>query len=72
MSAPHIVLAYLSPETILPLTSIVAAIAGGSMFITRRSIRLIGRCFRVAFRRPRRSATPVKTHFPSRDGVLAP
>ena len=47
MSAPNILLAYLSPETVLPVTSIVAAIAGGSMFLTRRLIRLLVRCFRV-------------------------
>ena len=72
MSAPNIVLAYLSPETVLPVTSIVAAIAGGSMFLTRRLIRLLVRCFRGALRRPQRTARASKPHFQSPDGVLAP
>ncbi len=72
MSAPNILLAYLSPETVLPVTSIVAAIAGGLMFLTRRSIRFLVRCFRGALRRPQRTAGASKPHFQSPDGVLAP
>ena len=72
MSAPNILLAYLSPETVLPVTSIVAAIAGGLMFLTRRSIRLLVRCFRGALRRPQRTAGASKPHFQSPDGVLVP
>jgi hypothetical protein len=72
VSEPNILLAYLSPETVLPLTSIVAAIAGGSMLLTRRSIRLLVRCFRGALWRPKRTGEASKRHFQSPDGVLAP
>jgi hypothetical protein len=54
MSAPNVLLAYLSPDTVLPLTSIVATIAGGAMLLTRGSIRFLVRCFRDTFRRPQR------------------
>jgi hypothetical protein len=71
MSAPNVLLAYLSPETVLPLTSIVAAIAGGSMFLTRRSIRFLIRCFRGALRRPQRVAEASEPHFQTRRAMLA-
>ena len=70
MSTPQILLAYLSPETVLPITSIVAAIAGGSMLLTRRVIRLLVRGFRAALRRPQRLAEASKPHFPGSEGVL--
>jgi hypothetical protein len=72
MSAPYILLAYLSPETVLPLTSIVAAIAGGSMLLTRRTIRLLVRCIRGALGRPQRTAGASKPHFRNPEGVVAP
>jgi hypothetical protein len=72
MCAPRILLAYLSPETVLPMTSIMAAIAGGSMLLTRRLIRLLVRCFRGTLRRPQRPAGASKPHVQRPDGVLAP
>jgi hypothetical protein len=65
MSAPNILLAYLSPETVLPMTSILATIVGGSMFLSRRLIRLLARCVRGAFRRPQRTAGASKPHIKS-------
>jgi hypothetical protein len=72
VSTPDILLAYLSPETVLPLTSIVAAIAGGSMFLTRSSIRFLVRCFRGAFRRPPRTDGASEPHFRGSERRLAP
>jgi hypothetical protein len=72
VSVPNVLLAYLSPETVLPLTSIVAAIAGGAMFLTRRPIRFLVRCFRGAIRRPQRNAAVSEPHFQRPEGVLAP
>jgi hypothetical protein len=71
MSAPNVLLAYLSPETILPLTSIVATIVGGAMLLTRGSIRFLFRCFRGALRRPRRVAQARAPHYESRRAMLA-
>jgi hypothetical protein len=66
MGTPNAVLAYLSPETILPVTSIVATIAGGAMLFTRGSIRFLVRRLRGAFRRPRRVAGASQPHSRSR------
>jgi hypothetical protein len=66
MGAPHVLLAYLSPDTVLPLTSIAAAVVGGSMFLTRRSIRFVVRCLRRALTRPQRVAGVSEPHFNSR------
>ncbi len=71
MSAPNVLLAYLSPETILPLTSIVATIVGAAMLLTRGSIRFFFRCFRSALRRPRRVAGASEPHFASRRAMIA-
>jgi hypothetical protein len=72
MSAPDILLAYLSPDTVLPVASIVATIAGGSMFVTRRSIRFFIRCFRRARRSLQRPSGTRELHFRSPEGELAP
>jgi hypothetical protein len=71
MSAPNVLLAYLSPETVLPLTSIVATVAGAAMFLTRGSIRFLVRYFRGALRRPQRVAGTSEPHFDSRRVMLA-
>jgi len=71
MSAPNVLLAYLSPDTILPLTSIVATIVGGAMLLTRGSIRFLLHCFRGALRRPRRGAGARAPHFESRRAMVA-
>ena len=62
MSAPNTLLAYLSPDTVLPLTSIVATIVGGALLFTRGSIRFLVLCFRGALRRPRRVAGASEPH----------
>ncbi len=72
MSVPNVFLAYLSPETVLPMTSIVAAIAGGSMLITGRFIRLLGRCFRGKLRHSHRTAGASEPRVQSPDGVTEP
>ncbi len=65
MSTPIILLAYFSPETVLPLASILATIVGGAMFCTRGSVRFVVRCIRGAIRRPRRAAQVHAPHFDS-------
>jgi hypothetical protein len=56
MSAPNSLFAYLSPETVVPVASIVAAGVGGLMFLTRGSFRFLVRCARGALPRPHRLA----------------
>lgn len=41
-------LAYLSPETLLPATSVIATIAGIGMILGRGSLRFLIRCCRLA------------------------
>ena len=71
MSPPNVLLAYFSPETVLPLTSIVAASVGGAMFLTRGSIRFLVRCFRGALRRARWVAGASEPHFHSPRAAVA-
>jgi hypothetical protein len=71
MSAPNVLLAYFSPETILPVTSIVATVAGGAMLLTRGSIRFVVRRVRGALRRPRRFAGASEPHSRSRRAMVA-
>lgn len=71
MSAPNVLPAYLSPETVLPLTSIVATIAGGAMLLTWRSIRFVVPCFRGVIPRPQRIARASEPHVNSRRAMLA-
>jgi hypothetical protein len=50
----NIIVAYFSPETVLPLSSILATIAGCALMIRRSSVRFAVRAFRAALRRWRR------------------
>jgi hypothetical protein len=63
MLSTILVLAYFSPETMLPLSSLIATIVGFALLIKRSSIRFVVHCCRAAFRR-RPAATNVnKPHF---------
>ena len=46
MVMPGAIFAYFGPETVLPLTSVVAAAAGVFMMFGRNSIRFVARCVR--------------------------
>lgn len=58
--------AYFSPETMLPLTSLIATIAGCAMLIKRSSIRFVIHCFRAAVRRRRPGIDRHAPHFAAR------
>jgi hypothetical protein len=70
MYGSSFILAYFSPETTLPLTSIVVTIAGGAMLLTRGSLRFLIRCLRIAIRRPR-EAEAAGTSRPHRSSPCA-
>lgn len=57
------VLAYFSPETMLPLSSLIATIVGFALLIKRSSIRFVVHCLRAAFRRRPSRAGISKPHF---------
>jgi hypothetical protein len=62
--------AYFGPETMLPMTSIVATIVGIFMMFGRNSIRLITRYFRFPrLRRAKRANLSPRPHFRVRDRV---
>lgn len=69
MSVPNVLLAYLSPETVVPVASIVAACVGGAMFLTRGALRFLAGCFPGVLRRRQRVAEASEPHFrsPARD-----
>jgi hypothetical protein len=50
----NVLLAYFSPETVLPVSSIIATLAGCALMIRRSSWRFAARYFRAAHRRWRR------------------
>jgi hypothetical protein len=63
MSTPSVVFAYFSPETMLPLSSIVATLAGFALLVRRSSLRFAARCIRAAMSHRRASKPPNKPHF---------
>jgi hypothetical protein len=59
--------AYFSPETVLPVTSILATVAGILMMLGRGTLRLIIRAAGQSIRRPLRVASTSKPHLHIRD-----
>jgi hypothetical protein len=47
MNAPSLLFAYFGPETVLPMTSVVATVVGLAMMFGRHTIRLFVRCCRL-------------------------
>jgi hypothetical protein len=63
MLSSYLVFAYFSPETLLPVTSIVATIAGIVLMLGRGSLRFIIGCCRLGVRRASRIAGVSRPHF---------
>jgi hypothetical protein len=68
------VFAYFSPETVLPLTSILASAVGVLLLFGRSALRLVRGLFRIATRRGRRVQVVPRPHFEftSESGATAP
>jgi hypothetical protein len=60
------IIAYFSPETMLPLSSLIATIAGFALLLKRSSIRFIVGCCRAALRTRRPGAGSGEPHFAGR------
>jgi hypothetical protein len=58
--------AYFSPETMLPLSSLIATIAGFALFLRRSSMRFVVHCCRESLRRLRPDARSNSPHFAMR------
>lgn len=61
-------LAYFSPETMLPLTSMIATVVGCALLIKRSSVRFVVHCCRAAFRKPSSGTGLAKPHLNVRAG----
>ena len=61
-----VVLAYFSPETMLPLSSVIATVVGFGLLIKRSSIRFVVHCFRAAIRRGGGRSAVQPPHFDAR------
>jgi hypothetical protein len=72
MNGSDLIFAYFSPETLLPVTSIIATIAGVMMMLGRGVLRFIGRHSNVGLRATARVAGTSKPHLITRDEEQAP
>ena len=63
MFTSYLILAYFSPETMLPLSSLIATVAGFALLIKRSSIRFVVHCCRAGLRRQPRGSGIGKPHF---------
>ena len=63
MLSTILLLGYFSPETMLPLSSLIATIVGFALLIKRSSIRFVVHWFRAAFRRGPAASSVNKPHF---------
>jgi len=59
----YLLFAYFGPETMLPLTSVVAAVVGVFMMFGRNSVRIIRRAFLDRFAGRGRAQQVPKPHF---------
>jgi hypothetical protein len=57
------VFAYFSPETVLPLTSVLASAVGVVLLFGRTALRLVKGLFRIAALRGRRAQAIPRPHF---------
>jgi hypothetical protein len=69
--ADMFVVAYFSPETLLPATSIIATIVGIVMMLGRGGLRLVVRASGRGLRKPGRVAATSKPHLHVHDDVSA-
>lgn len=60
------ILAYFSPETMLPLSSLIATVVGFGLLIKRSSIRFLVLCCRAAIRKGRLGSGIGSPHFADR------
>lgn len=63
MALPLLIFAYFSPETILPLSSILATIVGCALMVKRSSIQFVLRSFQAILRKRRASRRVHSPHF---------
>jgi hypothetical protein len=63
MSAPNLLFAYFGPETVLPMTSVVATVLGFAMMFGRHTLRLIVRCCRLILIGSSRALRPGRSDY---------
>jgi hypothetical protein len=67
MEMPGAIFAYFGPETVLPLTSVVAAVVGVVLMFGRNTVRFIASWLRFRAPGPTGAKSPRKPHFAPRD-----
>ena len=68
----NLIFAYFSPETPLPVGSIVATVLGVAMMLGRGSVRILIRCIRRVVRRSTGTAGLSRPHFRLQEKGEAP
>jgi hypothetical protein len=71
MSELTLVFAYFSPDTLLPLTSVIASVVGVFLVFGRTLVRMGRGVIRVALGSQARPRVMPRPHFSERPGVLA-
>jgi hypothetical protein len=70
MCSPEPVFAYFSPETFLPLTSVIASAVGVFLLFGSNVLRVVRRAFRGLSLRGRRAGTIPRPHFQPREQAI--
>jgi hypothetical protein len=68
MSGPGLTFSYFGPETVLPMTSILATVVGLFLMFGRQSVRLVLGCWDLVRPRGRRARAP-RPHLAARRRV---
>ncbi len=62
MDSTRFLLAYFSPETMLPLSSLIATVVGFALLVKRSTVRFVAHCCREALRSLRPRSAPSSPH----------
>lgn len=62
MNSTHFLFAYFSPETMLPLSSLIATVVGFALLVKRSTVRFVARCCREALWAMRPRSAPSSPH----------
>lgn len=71
MDSTHFLVAYFSPETMLPLSSLIATVVGFALLVKRSTVRFVVRCCRESLRALRPCSTPSSPHLRVRPGSVS-
>jgi len=67
MVSLYVVFAYFGPETVLPMTSVIATVVGVFMMFGRTTLRVLFRWRRQEKETPRPAGSPPTPHFAAKE-----